>query len=506
MSPGPSRRHLRRTWPQRLLIVFNVCCIVAALAGAGSLAYAKKTVSQIKRTELGSSLESPDSLADGEPQNFLIVGVDSDDGLDDDDPARAGRDSGADAVVGLRSDTIMVVRIDPGNDEVRVLSFPRDLWVDIPGRSSNKINAALTYGDGSPDLLIDTIKQNFQISINHYVQVNFAGFNEIVKIIDGVPIWFDTPVRDTNSGLNVQQAGCTVLDGETGALSYVRSRHFQYQNDRGRWVSDPYADLGRVSRQQDFIKRVIRRAISKGARNPRTLARMLDAGTKNLVLDEVTKPQDLIDLGKAFRSFDPETLKTYSLPVTDSVRGGAAVLDLVEGEAQQYLDLFRGTGDQAGSADVPPGDIPIRVSNGTGTPNQATDTTNAFAAAGFDVRSPLPDGERVLRTEIRFRPGQDVQAMTVARYLDADPMLVPDADVEEVTVVTGPDLVEVLRTPQVVTVSTTTSTSTTSTTTTPPVTEEPVVATTTTAPVDEVASSEAKGYVPGEPPEGVACG
>jgi polyisoprenyl-teichoic acid--peptidoglycan teichoic acid transferase len=226
-------------------------CIVGALLGAASLVYAERKVGQIDRTSISSEgFVGASGLDSNEPRNFLIVGDDSDDGLAADDPATAGRAS----VMGIRSDTIMVVRLDPATKQAKVLSFPRDLWVDIPGNSRNRINASLQFG--GEDLLVSTIKANFDIDINHYVQVDFAGFQRLVEILDGMPIYFPTPVRDTRSGLNVQTPGCHRLTPES-ALNYVRSRYLLYLDENGRWVSDPTADLGRISRQQDFIKRVL---------------------------------------------------------------------------------------------------------------------------------------------------------------------------------------------------------------------------------------------------------
>jgi LCP family protein required for cell wall assembly len=502
-----SRRHggrPRRTWPQRLLILFNSMCVIVALAGAGTLAYAKKTVSTIPRTRIGQgALKSADSLPPGEPENFLIVGIDSDEGLAPDDPIRSGRDSGPEAASGLRSDTIMVVRVDPKGDDARILSFPRDLWVDIPGSGRNRINASLTYGDGTPTLLIQTIKANFGIDINHYVSINFAGFKNLVKLVGGVPVWFDTPVRDSKSGLNVENGGCTTLD-ENGAIYYVRSRHLRYRDADGDWVSDPTSDIGRVARQQDFIRRVIRRAISKGARNPNTLRGLIDTGSRNIGLDQVTTAGDLITLGKAFRNFDPDELGTYSLPVVDVVRGGAAVLDLVEGEAQPTLDLFRGTGSAAGAAAPTPGTVTVRVVNGTGKQNQAADTSQVFADLGFKTSTP-GSGPNVYRTEVRYRPGQEAQAILVARYLATDPALVPDPDALDLTVVTGPDLF--VRTDPRPESEVTTTTAPTTTTTLPGGTG----GSTTTAPSPSggtpPTTTVPKGsYLPGDPPPGQSCG
>jgi LCP family protein required for cell wall assembly len=502
--PGARRRGPRRTWPQRLLISFNVVCIVAALFGAATLTYAKRKVHQINRVDLTqSAFVGSADIGSKDPRNFLIVGADSDAGLSADDPVRNGRDKGADAAGGIRSDTIMIVRIDPRSTQAQILSFPRDLWIDIPGRARNRINAALEFG--GPDLLIEAIKQDFGISVNHYVQVDFAAFKSLVNLLNGVPVYFPTPVRDTHSGLNIQNAGCTNLD-QNGALQYVRSRHFQYfDKDRGRWASDPSSDLGRISRQQDFIKRVIRRAVHQGARNPVKLASFVDVAVKNITLDGSTKPKDLIDLGRAFRNFDPDRLQTYSLPVTDTVHGGAAVLDLQEAPAEPILERFRGTASTSTNAgDVLPSTVSVRVKNGTGKQNQASTTSDALGRAGFHMEPPEQAASNVGRTEVRYLPGQEKQAALVARYLYANPVLISDVDATVITVVTGPDFAAVLSTPRPakdVPVPTTTSTTTTAP---PSVTTSTLPGVTTTLPVG-VTTTTRPGYVPGAAPAGADC-
>lgn len=514
MSARAAGRRLRRTWPQRLLISVNIVAIVSALAGAGTIAYAKRTVGNVQRTtDIGRSLLTPaDELPPGEPQNFLIVGVDDDEGLPDDDPVKAGRKQATQGT--LRSDTIMVVRVDPENLDVKVLSFPRDLLVKIPGKGTTRINAALTYGDGNPGLLVKTIEDNFGININHYVQVNFAGFKSLVDIIGGVPIWFPTPVRDKHSGLLVENPGCTTLD-QNGALSYARSRYFEYQDERGRWRSDGSSDYGRMRRQQDFLRRVMHRAISKGARNPVVLSRMVETGVEHIELDPYTTAADLITLGRAFQRFDPDKLGQSSLTVREVYRGGADVLELDEKASEPVLSQFRGTGS-SGDQEILPSTVTVRVLNGTGVQDQASDLTDRFEELGFQVASPN-SADPVWITEVRYPPGSDAEAHLVARYLDAEPQLVPDPDVTEITVVTGPELVGVLDTPRPPgAVATTTSTSTTSTTSS--------TTTTTTAPDDEAEADddepevsiplvegigpagEGRAYLPGDAPPGESCG
>ncbi len=114
---------------------------------------------------------------------------------------------------GQRSDTIMLLRIDPEDETAHLLSFPRDLYLPLAGdRGSDKINAAYAQGR---QVLIDTIQQNFGLAINHYVEIDFIAFRDIVDEIGGVPLYFERPVRDKHTGLSVTEPGCHVLDGRS---------------------------------------------------------------------------------------------------------------------------------------------------------------------------------------------------------------------------------------------------------------------------------------------------
>ena len=137
------------------------------------------------------------------PQNYLVVGSDSRDNIDPNDPT-AGAFGSTSKVGGKRADTIMIARIDPVALTAQLVSFPRDLWIPMADTGKpDRINAA--YGRGR-QVLIDTIQQNFGIEINHYIEVDFLAFRGVVNAIGGVPMYFDSAMRDTNTGLNVARA------------------------------------------------------------------------------------------------------------------------------------------------------------------------------------------------------------------------------------------------------------------------------------------------------------
>lgn len=484
------RPRLRRTWPQRGLIALSTLSIVASLAMATTLAYAKRRVDQMPRTSITADGFRPAAeLASDAPRNILLVGADDATTLPAGSPEQAARDK----VGGVRSDTIMVVRLDPATKTARILSLPRDLWVPIPDASPNRINAALEFG--GPSRLVETLQANFGIEINGYVQIDFNGFKRLVEEVDGVPIYFDAPVGDGSSegssGLHVNGSGCALLDG-TGSLQYVRSRHF-YRIVDGRKVYDGTSDIGRIKRQQDFIQRLMRRAIRKGARDPRKLASYLDIATEDITLDQGTTAQDLLDLASVFRQFDPAKLQTDTVPTTPVTRGGAAVLDIRAKEAAPILARFRTPGPgQFAQATA----IALMVSNGTGGTNEGARYAQALATPGFQTTVGA-DSPHVARTQVRYPAGADADAAVVASFLDADVELVRDPSLTTITVVTGPDLRGVRTTPATVAVPTTTAPTRSSTTTTSTKTTK---TTTTTS-----ASRSSDGYVPGPDPTG-DCG
>ena len=155
----------------------------------------------------------------------------------------------------------MVIRLDPATKRSAVLSFPRDLWVKIPGHGTQRINGA--YRRDDPQLLIDTIQDEFDVQIDHFIQIDFCAFQRIVSAIGGVSVPLGYPCAMHSTGLNVLEAGCHTFDG-VEALKYVRSRHFEYQDAAGAWHEDPSSDLGRIARQQDFLRRTLTAALKQG--------------------------------------------------------------------------------------------------------------------------------------------------------------------------------------------------------------------------------------------------
>lgn len=264
-------------------------------------------------------------------ENYLLVGSDTREGVDPnaEDAAVIG-DTGD--VGGRRADTIMVLRQEH-NGGAALMSLPRDLWVEIAGTGrSQRINSA--YNEG-PERLAATVTQALGIPIHHYVEVDFVGFKDIIDRLGGVEVCVGYAARDLSSGLALQP-GCQNLDG-VEALAFARSRTYE-EWDGSDWRLDPRADLGRIERQQLFMRAAVDGALRKLRSSPFSSGDTIDAVVDSVRIDAELDP---IKAGEALRNAAEEGLHTYSLPVYPDVVAGNAVLLLAD-DADLLLAYFRG--------------------------------------------------------------------------------------------------------------------------------------------------------------------
>lgn len=311
-------------------------------------------------------------VVDGAAQNWLVTGLDNGDCVEEGDLPDA--DIGDRSQLGERTDTIMVIRVDPTNNQAAILSFPRDLWVTLAGTNrEGRINTAWQGKD--PSRLVQTIEQAFLVPIDHVVSVDFCAFKAIVDAVGGVKVSFDVPVRDRAVGFQIPAAGCYLL-GPDEALDYVRSRKYQTQDASGQWVEDPAADLGRISRQQDFIRRTVQRAFDKGARDPRVAWDLLNAAIDYVITDDATTPRGLLSLGQAMRNLNPDDIATYTVEWRSIEVSGNLVLEprVKTDSMKQILAVFRG---QARLAEAPEQALEAVGENGMPTTTTLVPSTTA---------------------------------------------------------------------------------------------------------------------------------
>lgn len=245
---------------------------------------------------------------------YLVVGSDTREGLSAAE-LRQLRVGTTKTAAGARSDTMMLVHISKSRDRAVVISIPRDSLVTIPahigmdGKSQvpelqSKINAAFAWG-GAP-LLIQTIEKKTNLRIDHYVEVNFAGFKNVVDALGGIQVCSKVAINDPKSHL-VMSAGVHTLNG-IEALKYVRTRDF-----------DGLGDIGRMQRQQQFVSAVFRKATSTGVLlNPFKVKSLISAVFKTVKTDETLDQGDIVNLAKQIRNLSPGKMRTMTIPLGTS--------------------------------------------------------------------------------------------------------------------------------------------------------------------------------------------
>lgn len=402
-EPEPPRRKARHTWPQRAVLIVNSVIVVGCLLAAALIFYGNARLGDRKvvaldhpsttaasppASEAGGSDavpdDSPNSTADEwtEPytgdtsaKNFLITGQSSEPCVDPDDPTAGG--FGAGNTSGHLTDSIMVMRISPATNQAAVLSFPRDLWVKIHGRNgSSRINSA--YNPTDPNRLAGTITDNFDIPIDHYININLCSFKKIVDAVGGVKVPFEYAVYDRNVGLDIPAPGCVELNGNQ-ALAWVRTRKLWYIDPTtGDAKQDPTSDFGRISRQQDFLRRLATKAISSGLTNPRAATTFLNTYIDQVTTDTDLTPGKMLDFVSAMRNIDPSAIRTYQVETVSEPHNGLSTLGLKNSDFNdQVLDVFRGVADLATISTGPP-----TTSADTAATTTATTTTIADGGPG----------------------------------------------------------------------------------------------------------------------------
>lgn len=338
-TPAEPPRRRRRRGP-RLVLGGAVIVLAIVVLLAGFVAWQARRFSQIPRVDVAAV----EPATDGEVANWLLVGTDSREGIDPSD-ANAGAFLG-EVVAGTRTDTILVARADAAAGTVDLLSVPRDLWVPIagiggePGGDVGRINGAFN-GDGGPDRLTATVEAALGIEINHYLEIDFTGFRDVVDALGGITVDFANPTRDQRSGLVVEQAGPQLLDGDQ-ALAYARSRAYEELID-GAWRMDPTGDIGRTERQRVLLAQIVEAAGSAvGPTGLLTVDRVMAAGATSLVIDDGTDLMELLALARTTAGVGAAGVASHALPVDDHrTGGGAQVLRLRDGEAAPVLGRFR---------------------------------------------------------------------------------------------------------------------------------------------------------------------
>jgi LCP family protein required for cell wall assembly len=324
----------RRLRPLRILKWAVIAYVVWIL---GLLVYAAMALPKVDAL-------SPNPIADTPGTTWLLVGSDSRAELSKKEQRqlRTGNEEGQ------RTDTIMLVHMS-GLGSPRLVSVPRDSWVTIPAHTatdgsevdarSGKINAAYAYG-GAP-LLSETIEYNTGLHVDHYMEVGMGGIVTMTDAVGGIEVCFDEPIKDKNSGLDVT-AGCQTLDGRD-SLAWVRMRY-----------ADPTGDLGRMERQQEYVRLMIDQMLSwQTLVNPFRQLSIVNAVLDSVKVDNDTGSLDLGRLGLGMGRVASGSAEVTSVPTLDgdNWENGQWVLKWDPAESAELFGAMGAGTPQAASDD-----------------------------------------------------------------------------------------------------------------------------------------------------------
>ena len=291
-------------------IFTGISIAVLAISAISALAFGTVTAS-INQIDVFSGIDKrPEKKSTA--MNYLLVGSDTREGLSKAE-LKALRVGSVATAAGKRSDTMLLVHISKARDKAVMISIPRDTFALIPEHTSksgklipavySKINSSFNWG-GAP-LLIQTIEEMTELKIDHYIEINFAGFARIVDSIGGVEVCTKKNINDPKSHL-ILEAGVHTLNG-IESLKYVRTREF-----------DGLGDLGRMQRQQAFMSAVLRKATSAGVLlNPVTMASFINSSLSAVTTDSELKNSDLIALAKQMKSLSTSSVRTLTVPLSN---------------------------------------------------------------------------------------------------------------------------------------------------------------------------------------------
>lgn len=425
-GPRPGRAGVRRS-SRAVTATRLVSGLLSALLLAGSgwgwylVRVAQASVNRTDAIPTTGNSDVNGAQHAGQEMNLLLVGMDSRKGLT---PQQQAEYATGDPGAVLNTDTMMLVHIPADGSAASFVSFPRDMYVSIPGHGKGKLNAAYAFGynsakgdDAARDaagarLLIQTISQLSGLQIDHFAEVNLLGFINLSTIVGGVQVNLCKATYDDMTGAHFP-AGLQTLSGRQ-ALLFVRERH-----------GLPRSDLDRVVRQQAYIAGMLRNVLSSHL--------LLDLGKQKAIVKQVgssvtlDRGLDVFDLAAQMQSVRPGNITFQTIPGLTDARDPQWG-DILQLPSRSRLERFFATltsapaGGSASTAPttsatapttVAPSSVRVRVLNGSVVPRAAATAASALAADGFEATNG-GNAARTARTTIKYAPGDEARAATLA--------------------------------------------------------------------------------------------
>lgn len=424
---GP-RRHGARI---AFLATAGLLSLLIAVGSGFAIATIRRVEGTIPKFRVGAECEGDDCVPSVDPVcireacTFLVLGSDSRAGLTRQQRKIFG------TAAGQRSDTIILVQVDPERDRTVVLSIPRDLRVTIPGHGVNKINTAFGHG---PDVMVRTVERLTGLHVNHYVEVNFIGFQRLIDALGGIPVCINRPMKDKLANLNLPRAGCYNLRGPA-ALAFVRARHIE---------GDRIPDFSRISRQQQFMRALIEKSLSIGS--VLRLPELIKAVENNLIVDENMNLYALQDLTRKLGELGQGHVTFRIVPALPVQVNGVDYLQLLQPQAARLFDRMRegkwlgNVGRAAALTPLSPANVTVQVLDSS-SGGRAQEVSAYLRKAGFVVRPVKSAPADLTKSVILWGHDQVKLKEVVSAYLISLDVVHDDAHTSGsvVVVVVAPD-------------------------------------------------------------------
>lgn len=442
------------SWKRRITTTLALIVVVAVGVGAWDVWQLAHKVNHLAVGNLSASV--------GGAENILVAGSTNRCNLKVQNAEWGFCSQG---VTGVNSDVIFIVHIVPATHTISLLSIPRDTFVPNArsGDEAFKIDAALYQG---PTQLVKAIEEDFGIPIQHYAEVGFDGFVNVVNAVGGVKMDFPMPVYDSESYLNVATPGCQLLNGVV-ALQVVRARHLQYKpptittSDKYYWPQETESDIARIARTHEFLRVLASTVAAKGISNPITDQKLVDAIAPQIQVDNGLSTSAMLQLLEELHAVNINNVPQYTLPISTTAfgsydYGGTNYGDVVfpaESIDQQIINEFLGVSNSTDTMTGKPlpssSSVTVSIVNGSGTPDQASQTTSALQALGFNMTgtpgTASPLSNEAVETVVNYaNPSTEGDAEAVARQLTGPVILSQNSSQvtsgADVTVLTGTGL------------------------------------------------------------------
>jgi LCP family protein required for cell wall assembly len=387
--------------------------------------------------------------------NFLLVGTDT-------RPGASGTAGGA--------ETIMLAHVPANRSQIQVLSFPADMnvtrpvcagWDNTSGQytsdqlpANDNIQLNAVYQQGGPRCLTDAVQDATGIAVNHFVGIDYPGFQQLVDAMQGVDVCVNTTMSDSQLGTIVNNTGSTPLTGAQ-ALGFVRADHV---------TGDSSGEQGRIHRQQLFMAAALRKLTGNEVlSNPSKLNDFLSAFSRATFSEDAGVNQ-LLSFAQSVQSVGLGQITFITVPATgNGANGGSGGESEQTALANQLFAAVRGggplptsaaasAGSSGGSSStttlVAPSAVKVQVLNGTSTPGLGADTKTKLVNLGFDVINDGTNNSTVSQTVIKYSADQAAAATTLGSAVPSARLQEDPSMVSAIELVLGADFDHQVVTPK----------------------------------------------------------